>query len=131
MVMTRVFRSLSEEVKEAKSIIRRIRLTADSSALGANFRAYGATFNVYDFSDFVERAREFYHDGFSSADPNYSVVEMPNNRVAIDYRGEIRGIFTRKGKPLAFFRPDFRQSGYVSKAAELADFRKGRNILFS
>jgi len=121
---------LSEEVKEFKSLLQRIGLNRDTSALGANFRKYGHTFGTYDFSDFVERAKEFYDKGIQSGDPYYTVVELSGDRVAIDYNCEVRGIFTREGKPLAFFRHDFRQFGYTSKAAELEDFRQGERVLF-
>jgi len=135
MALTDVLKSfsngLSGEVKEFKSILGRIRLTSDTSAIGANFRKYGASFSTYDFDAFVEKAKEFYAKATDSTDSLYTLVEMPGKRIAIDYNGEIRGIFTLKGKPLAFFRPDYRLSGYASKAAELDDFRHGRNVLFS
>ncbi len=119
---------LSEDVKQFKSLLGRVRLTADTSTLGANFRKFGPSFSVYEFDAFVEKAREFFADGMESTDPYYTVIEMPDNRIAIDYNGDIRGIFTRKGKPLAFFRPDYYQSGYRSKNDELADFKKGKNL---
>jgi hypothetical protein len=135
MALTNVLKSFSnglgEEVREFKSVIRRIRLVSDTSALGANFRKFGASFNTYDFDAFTEKAREFYEDGIESVDPLYTVVHLEGNRVAIDYNCTIRGIYTHKGKPLAFFRPDYHQAGYRSKTAELADFRLGRNVLFS
>jgi pyocin large subunit-like protein len=135
MALTDIFKSigngLSEEIQDFKSIIRRIRLTADTSALGANYRRYGPSFGVYDFGDYVKKAREFYQAGVKSEDPYYTVVELPGNRVAIDYNCELRGIFTSKGKPLAFFRHDFRNSGYESRAAELEDFKRGKHVLFS
>lgn len=135
MALKDVFRTigsgLSQEIREARSIIRNVRLGADSSPLGANFRRFGSSFDVYDFSDFADKAKEFYRQGIDSENPDYTVVELPGNRVAIDYNGEIRGIYTRKGKPIAFFRHDFRQAGYASKSAELEDFKKGRHILFS
>ena len=120
----------SEEVRDFKSVIRRIRLTTDTSPLGANYRKFGPTFGTYDFSDFVAKAKEFYKTGISSQDPNYTVVDLSGGRVAIDYNCEMRGIFTGKGKPIAFFRHDFRQTGYVSKADELEDFKSGKHVLF-
>ena len=135
MAISDVFKSLgtgfSEEVREFKSIIGRIRLTSDTTALGANFRKFGSSFNTYDFDAFADMARDFYEEGIMSEDPLFTVLKISGNRVAIDYNGEVRGIFTHKGKPLAFFRPDFHQSGYTSKAAELDDFRRGKNVLFS
>jgi pyocin large subunit-like protein len=134
MAITKVFRTIgngfSEEVKEFRSILRRIRLTADTGALGANFRKFGVSFNTYEYDAFVKKARAFFKEAEGSDDPLFTVIDMPGNRIAIDYNGDRRGIFTRKGKPLAFFRPDFRQLGYASKEAELEDFRRGRNVLF-
>lgn len=135
MALTDVFKNigngLSEEVREFKSILGRIRLTADSSALGANFRKFGPSFGAYDFDVYVEKAKEFYAEATASDDPLYTKVETGNGRIAIDYNGVIRAIYTRKGKPLAFFRFDYHQAGYASKADELDDFRHGKNLFFS
>ena len=135
MALTDIFKNIGngfgEEVREFKSIMRRIRLTADSSAIGANFRQYGASFGTYDFDAFVKRAREFFDQAMKSRTDGFIIVSVPNNRIAIDFNGEMRGIFSLKGKPLAFFRPDYRASGYASKSDELNDFRRGRNVLFS
>lgn len=134
MALTDVFKSLSnglnEEIKEFRSVLGRIRLTADSSAIGANYRTFGTAFGAYDFDVFMDKAREFYKQGSASSDPLFTIINMSKGRIAIDYDGETRGIYTRRGKPLAFFKPDFRRSGYRTKADELADFRHGL-VLFS
>lgn len=117
------------EVNESYSLMQRIRHAPGSSAIGANFRKFGPSFGTYDFEDFLERAHEFFQDAMESDDPKYSRVDMGPDRVGIDYNGEIRGMFTRKGKPLAFFRPDFHQLGYASRSEELAAFRAGRALL--
>jgi hypothetical protein len=95
MALTDVFKNigngLSEEVKEFKSILRRIRLTADTSAIGANFRKFGPSFGTYDFDAFITKAREFYAQGMSSNDPLFTVVDAGNDRVAIDYNWIISG----------------------------------------
>jgi pyocin large subunit-like protein len=135
MALTKVFKNLGhgfqQEIKEFTSIVRRIRLTSDTSAIGANYRKFGLSFGTYDFDAFVQKAREFFAQAHESDDPHFTVLELKGHRIAIDYNGEIRGIFTRRGKPLAFFRPDYQQLGYLSRDAELADFKNGRNVLFS
>jgi hypothetical protein len=122
---------LSEEISEFKSIIGRIRLTSDTSAIGANFRKFGPSFGTYDFDAFLVKAKEFHAQAINSKDPLYNIVDAGNNRIAIDYNCELRGIFTHKGKPLAFFRFDYSQFGYRSKSDALEDFKRGKDIPFS
>ncbi len=111
------------EIKQASSLLSRIRLTMDTSPLGANFRRYGSSFGTYDYDAFIALAKKFFTDGKHSSDPLYSVVEMADGRIAVDYNGEVRGIFTAKGKPLAFFRPDYTQAGFQSKHEEILAFQ--------
>ena len=119
---------LNEEIKEAGSLLRRIRLRADTSAIGANFPKFGSSFGVYDFDAFVALASKFYQEAMASENAFYTKVSLESGHIAVDYDSEIRGVFTKKGKPLAFFRPDYKQQGYTSKCAELQAFRAGRNI---
>ena len=114
---------LREEFGEVGSLIRRFRHSPSTSTLGANFRNYGPALGAYDFDAFIDMAEEFYEEGIHSDDPSYTVIRMNGDRVAIDKNGEKRGIYTRKGKPVAFFKPDFRASGYTSKEEEISAFR--------
>ena len=119
---------LGGEIREAGSLLRRANYKLDSSALGINFRKFGPSFEAYEFDAFVEQAKQFYKKGIHSSDPLYTVVDLPGGRMAIDYNGEIRGIYTEKGRPLAYFRPDYRSAGYRNKAEELEDYIKGKTI---
>ncbi len=114
---------VSEEIREVKSLLSRMSTPSENSALGANFRKFGTSFGTYDFDAFLDLSRNFYTEGMVSRDPLYTLIHMRGNRIAIDYNGEIRGIFSNKGTPLAFYRPDFRQLGYANKGEELAAFR--------
>ncbi|MBN8532400.1 MAG: hypothetical protein J0L97_11160, partial [Alphaproteobacteria bacterium] len=55
-----------------------------------------------------------------------TTIRLPGSRIAIDFRGERRGIFLKDGTPLAFFRPDYREQGYQSKEEEMRDWRSGK-----
>lgn len=124
---------LNDEIKEFKSILGRIRLTAQTNALGANYRKFGTTFGTYDYDAFVEKAGFFFHDAkrMAADNPSYTIIDMADGRIAIDYNAEVRGIYTSKGKPLAFYRPDYRQWGYNNKDDELLAFKLGKNVPFS
>ena len=62
MALTKVLKNLGhgfhKEIKEFKSIVGRIRLTSDTSAIGANYRKFGPSFGTYDFDAFVQKARD-------------------------------------------------------------------------
>ena len=121
-----IMTALKEELKEASILFRRVNSHRGENILGFNFRKFGADFGVYDFDEFVEKARGFYREAANSGDPGFSVVDLPDGRKAIDKDGEMRGIFNEEGEPIAFFRPDFRELGYDDKEQELADFRAGK-----
>ena len=120
-----MFQALKNEMRQASSLLRRIGLLSEKDALGANFRRFGPEFGAYDYDEFETMARDFYTEGKDSDDPYYTIVEMSDNRVAIDYNGEKRGVYDKSGNPLAFFRPNFHQLGYNSKSQELDAFRSG------
>ena len=92
-----------------------------------NFDRFGRDLEAKDLRDFDAMARKFYDEGLKSSDPLYSVVLLPKHRCGIDYNGEFRGIYESDGKPLAFFKPNFRELGYSSKDDELKDWRSGAN----
>ena len=92
--------------------------------LATNFRDFGPSFGVYDYEDFVIMARQFFQEGISAKDSFYTVIDLPDNRVGIDYNGEKRGIYKKNGEPIAFFRPDFQRRGFTSKSEELAAWRR-------
>lgn len=123
--------SLKEDIKQFFSLLRGSRSSSARNALGDNFRKFGASFGAYDFEEYVQLAQKFYHDGLDSDDERYSVVHLSDGRIAIDYNGEIRAIYTKYGDVIAFFRPSFQQLGYSNKVQELEDFRKGKNVAYS
>lgn len=114
-----------------KEFSSKIGFGSHSNALGANFRKFGPSFGAYEYDDYIRLAQKFFHEGIDSDDALYSVKRYADGRIAIDYNGEIRGVYTRAGKPLAFFRPDFRQLGYPNKSQELQAFRSGHNELLA
>lgn len=122
---------LSNEVKDAGMLLQRIRLTTDTTPLGANFRKYGPSFGTYEYDAFIRRAKDFFKEGMASQDSQYTRVALGDDRVAIDYNSEIRGVFTGRGRPLAFFRPDYKELGYPSRSAELAAFKAGKSLPFN
>lgn len=121
--------TLKDDIKQLFSLLRGSR-SGGRSALGDNFRRFGASFGAYDYEDYVELAQKFYHEGLNSEDPLYSVVNLSGDRIAIDYNGEIRAVYNKFGDPLAFFRPSFQQLGYTNKVQELEDFRNGKNVAY-
>lgn len=98
-----------------------------SENLKRNFERFGREVEAKDIRDFEAMAHKFYDEGLKSSDPLYTVVLLPKHRCGIDYNGEFRGIYESDGKPLAFFRPNFRELGYLSKDEELADWRSGKS----
>lgn len=112
---------------EVGALLGRVNYKSNGNPLGVNFRRFGPSFGTYDFDAFIEYAKRFYREGLHSNDSLYTVVEM-DGRTAIDYNGEIRGIYTERGRPLAFFRPDYRAAGYRSKSEELEGFKNGKDV---
>ncbi len=107
-------------------------ISSGTGPLGHNFRTYGTSFHAHDYNEFAALARKFYNDAMAAeGDPAYTSVKMSGKRIAIDYKGEVRGVYDRYGRPIAFFRPNFVDFGYTSKEKELADFRAGENAAFT
>ncbi len=129
--MITAIRKISSGIKEiplAGALLRLTSMSQTNNALEANFLRFGASFGADDIIAFADAAIQFYEEGMKSKDPLYTIVDMGDDRIAIDYNGEVRGIYTSKGKPLAFFRPDFKKQGYATKEMEL-EFFKNKNSL--
>jgi len=94
-----------------------------------NFERFGAEFGASDIYEFEEMARKFYADALHNGRQNslYSIVILPKERFGIDYNGQYRAIYEKGGKPIAFFRPSYRDAGYNNKQQELSDWKSGRN----
>ncbi len=118
--------SLRQELRKANSIFQKFGFTSSGNVLGANFRAYGRSFGVFDFSEFVEHARGFYADALARrGEQGYTILILPNGMKAIDLRGEVRGVFDKDGNPIAYFRPNYRVLGYATPQEEINDFKQG------
>ena len=125
MALMDIFRNLGGD---DGNILQKLRITGNQSALASNYRTYGSSFEVTSFEDFIETAIDFYHDAMASDDPYYTKVKLPGNRVAIDYNSEVRGVFSRRGRPFAFFRPDYHALGFANRQEELEVFKSGKGI---
>lgn len=124
--------SLKTELKTATSVLNNLGLIPGKSMLWHNFQTYGSQLGAIDFNDFENIACVFFERAYQNSDnPDYSIVRFFDGRIGIDYKGELRGIYSIKHRPLAFFRPDFKQLGYSSKDRELADWRKGKSVFYA
>lgn len=106
------------------------RVSNRNLTLGHNFRKYGLEFGVHDYDEFINKARKFYFTALNSEEEGYTILRLSRHRVAIDYKGEMRGVYDGHGEPLAFFRPDYHELGYDTPEHELDDFRAGKSPLF-
>ena len=122
--------SLKDDFKQFFSLLRGSKRPGERNALGDNFRKFGTSFGAYEYEDYVALAQKFYHDALNSEDPLYCVVNLSGDRIAVDYNGEIRAVYSKYGDPIAFFRPSFLQLGYQNKIQELEDFRSGKNVAY-
>jgi pyocin large subunit-like protein len=97
-----------------------------SETLALNYHKYGAQMGFGGYDEFIRRASSFYDEAKAATTehkPGYTRVELSGNRVAFDYQCEIRGIYKPNGKPLAFFKPNFKTAGFRNAAEELEDFK--------
>ena len=119
--------AVRNQLRDSGTLLRRVGFLPTKTFIHENFHHYGDSFNVASAQEYTELAIKLYNDAKaqSGEGSHYSVIEVGYGRVAIDCNGEMRGIFSLEGKPLAFFRPDYRQLGFSSKQEELEAFRKG------
>lgn len=123
-VLSVLQKSLRSEVRKASQLLKRMGFSSSGSVLGANFRAYGRSFGVFDFQEFQMHARGFYEDALANAEPGYTILNLPNGRKAVDFRGEVRGIFSAEGEPLAYFRPNYKVLGFANPQDEIRAFKQ-------
>lgn len=113
-----------------KKIARLLRTALKpSDHMGHNYRTYGTSFGVHDYEDYVVLARKFYREAMNSNAPEYTVVKIKGDRTAIDYNGEVRGVYDKNGEPVAFFRPNYRSLGYNNRDEELEQFRLSKTAI--
>lgn len=96
------------------------------NTLARNYLTYGALMGFAGYDEFVRRARSFFDEAMTACQqekPLYTRVNLENGRVAFDYNAQVRGIYTANGKPLAFFRPNYKTAGFASAEEELEVFR--------
>lgn len=91
--------------------------------MAQNYRRHGAALGCAGFDEFVKRAEAFYDEALTALEDGktgYTCVELGKRRILLDYNSLLRGVYTRSGKPVAFFKPDFKAAGFSSAAEELA-----------
>ena len=98
------------------------------STMALNYRVYGAAMGFAGYDEFVQRAKSFFDEALDATEenkPGYTRVDLSKKRIAFDYNCEIRGIYTHNGKPVAFFKPNFKAAGFRTAEEELEMFRQG------
>ena len=129
---TGVIDGLKSDIKSATALLNKFGLIPGKSMLHSNFAAYGNQFGALSVNDFENMAVMLLNRAKQQAkNPDYSIVNFPDGRIGADFRGEVRGIYSSKGKPLAFFKPDYSQLGYSSRERELDAWRKGKSLFYA
>jgi hypothetical protein len=110
--------------REASQLIKLLQQLGlgDQNVMAANYRHYAMEWNIRSYDDFMAFAGRFYKEAL--ANPNgFTFVRLPDQQMAIDFQGKIRGVYTKSGEPVALFRPDYQQLGYQTLQEELHEFR--------
>lgn len=97
--------------------------------LRANFERYGREMEATNLEEFSMMAKDFLATASRPGVFGYTFLKLSKDVFAVDYQGEIRGIYRRNGLPIAFFKPNFKEMGFGSKEEELETWKKsGREI---
>lgn len=127
-----VIDGIKDDIKSAAGLLNKFGLIPGKSMLHRNFAVFGAQFGAVNFNDFESMAVMLFNRAHQQKNnPDYSVVQFADGRIGVDFKGEIRGIYSSKGKALAFFKPDYMQLGYTSRERELSDWRKGKSLFYA